>query len=352
MPAPRILGYVLHFVGWRRWGVLFHNPVLENTFIFQAVALSTGAESRDVIVTALVFLALSMALFSFGYLLNDAVDRERDAPHRSDNAFAGHPSSWTAATVVGLAMAANVPAVAWFCTRQPAFGALWGAWLVTAFAYSMPGLYLKARGWWGLVDVALALRTLPIAMALVALRAPLDLVAALALAYVTLRGLSADMAHQILHAAEDGANAVATLGVRMGPDRASRLLQWLLRLERFALLAMAVVLAVRLGGASAWAMAALCANLIALAVLVGHAERRILARQADPPNPHSADYRPKDVFYLLHKSYPKLLLPAALTVPLAATDAAWLLLLAPPVLVYRAFSPRKILNALRIRPEP
>lgn len=325
-----------------------HNPVLENAFVLYVLALLVGMPLGVFAPDYAIFLALSLALLSFGYLLNDAVDRDRDAAFRFDNPFRDHTPR-QALAVVAVAFLCQVPPVLAFRLR-PGFVPLWLAWLATAVLYSLPSVYLKGRGWVGLVDVTLALRTLPAAMAMAVFPVPAEPGLALMLCYVTLRGMGADLAHQVLHLPEDGANQVGTLAVQLGSERATALLEVVLRAERLLLLAVAAWLPLRFGGqASALGAAALWAHLACVLALTVYAEAYVFGGLS--PNPHRAGCH-KDVFYLLHKSHPKLVLPALVVIVLSAANPWWLLVLLPQLVLYRAFSVRRILGGLRIRPTP
>jgi hypothetical protein len=347
LSPPRAAGWP-RFVRWRQWGVLRLNPVFENTFVFFFVFLVDRARLSAVYIDLGLFLLLVLTMSSYGFLLNDAVDSERDVRHGNDNAFAGMSAARSTLVVI-LVLAANIPLVLRFAD-VPYFTVTWVVWCAVATAYSVPGLYLKGRGLIGLIAVALAMRTLPTLLILEAFDQTPDPGWLVVTAYVSLRGFTADLAHQLHDFDEDRADGIATFAIRRGFEPTFTLLDQVLRAERYALVVCCAWMLwhVTVAAQSAVIGAGNAAFLVTTVVLVVYAERHI--RRTRHVNPHQPVYPAKDVFYLLHKTFPKVILSLYLAVLLVASDPYWAAIVVLLVLYTRVFSFSRLRAALRLKP--
>lgn len=347
MTPPRAMGWP-RFLTWRQWGVLRLNPVFENTFVFSYVFLVERTPFSAVYIDLGLFVLLVLTMSSYGFLLNDAVDCERDVRHGDENAFAGM-SAARSALVVALALACNIPLVLRFAA-VPYFTVTWIVWCAVATAYSFPAVYLKGRGLSGLIAVVLAMRTLPTLLILEAFDPTPDWGWLPVAAYVSLRGVTADLAHQLHDFDEDRADGIATFAIRRGFEPTFTLLDVLLRIERYLLV---ICCAWMLWGVAAASQSAviLAGNvglLAAALLLVVYAERQL--RGTRHVNPHQPVYPVKDVFYLLHKTFPKIVLSLYLAALLVLQDPYWVSTFVLLGLYTRAFSFSRLRAALRLRP--
>ncbi|MGE0142084.1 MAG: UbiA family prenyltransferase [Planctomycetota bacterium] len=336
------------FVTWRHWGVLYLNPVFENTFVFFHAFLDGPSRLGDVGFDLWLFILLAMCMSSYGFLLNDAVDCERDLGHGDENVFAGL-SPRTSTLIVTCSLLVNVPLLIWF-RAVPNFLFTWIAWFLVTTAYSLPKPYLKGRGLTGLVAVMLAMRTLPTLLVLQAFDATPDPGWLILLVYVSLRGFTGDLAHQLHDLHEDSADGIETYVVRRGADASATLLDRSLEWERYALL-LATGWMFWQPVESSGSTALLILHGAALALLLGlvlFANHQI--RRTPHIDPHGPVYPHKDVFYLLHKTFPKVALSMYLALLLAVRDPHWWIVFFVLALYVRAFSWSRMRAALRLRP--
>lgn len=348
MSPARSAGW-LRFLAWRQWGVLYLNPVFENTFVFFYVFLIEHTPFSEVYGQLGLFIALILAMSSYGFLLNDAVDCERDLGHGDDNVFAGlSPARSTA--VVLLALACNIPLLVHFADL-PYFTVTWILWFAVTTVYSLPVLYVKGRGLTGLIAVTLAMRTLPTLLILEAFDPTPDLAWILMVAYVSVRGFTGDLAHQLHDFDEDRVDHISTFAIRWGFDRSFTLLDRSLELERYALLICCGWLLWTVHGVdrSPVILAFDGIILMSTAMLVVYANRQI--RRTPHIDPHQPVYPQKDVFYLLHKTFPKVLLSLYLAALLVLADPYWSAVVALLAIHFRVFSLSRLRAALRIKPK-
>ena len=348
-----LMKQLLHFVSWRNWGVIRTNPVLENTFVFWYLFLDQNQPFLSVVIELAQFLGLIFFMASYGFLLNDAVDCKRDLGHGIDNVFRGCSPSATSGVVL-VALACTLPFVVRISADHALFLPIWLFWLLCTSLYSLPSVYLKGRGLVGLVAVALALRTLPIALVLVIFRPQPDGGWLIILAYLTLRGLSGDLSHQLTDYAADLADNLGTYVVRIGRERARRLLDRILAVERIGLLLICAWVAttlIRHTEPSAVIIAAHIGFVAVIGILNVYAWG-VRHQGALGYDPHAPVYPVKDVYYLLHKSIPKIVLPLYLLALLILEDWRYLALFAPLALYFRLYSWSRLVNAIRLRPEP
>lgn len=351
MPKNEILRHILHFASWRKWGILNSNPLLENAYLFFYLWLVSEKSMPDFSSVFFSVIILSFCMFSFGYLLNDAADVKHDEGFRNYNVFQGYSSVWLWLVPV-IALLSNILVLGIFFHDEPGIILLWFLWLIPATGYSLPGIYLKGCGISGLVTVAAALRTLPLLLVFTAFNDGFHPGWIIILSYITLRGLSADLAHQILEYDEDKANGITTYAVKKGMDKSSSLLWKILRYERFALLCSVVWMIFDLVSDKSSGTVQLWLTIPFLAISAGLIiySEYILKKGFQPKNPHCREYGGKDIYYLLHKSYPKVILTMFFIFICVLKDIRFLFFAALFGWYFNLFSMNKIRSSLRIKP--
>ncbi len=243
-----LIHHLYHFASWRKWGILYANPILKNSYIFFYMQLIATKEFAVFLIDTTLFILLTFAIFSYGYLLNDAADREKDAQHRTTNTFQYY-SKKQSSTIVLLSTLPLALFGCYFHTYSAFFTPALIFWFILATGYSLPYIYLKGRGGWGLITVVLALRTIPGLLLLLTYDYTRDYFGSmLILVYLSLRGTGADLAHQILHHDEDTKNHDSTFSVRYGLEKSKKLLFKVLRVERFTLFILIVWMSITISG--------------------------------------------------------------------------------------------------------
>ena len=321
---------VWSLLSWRHWGLIRYNSIWQNAALLFYVGLArqmfTAAYLRDV----LLFLLFSLTGTAYGYLVNDLADVELDRRAGKPNVF--HGMSRARATLVvaftlGLVLLCGLP----FASR-PGFAPLFLLWALLATFYSLPPIRLKERGGVGLAATILAQQPLPALLALAAL-GYLDAWGGwVFIAYITLRGISSDVGHQMRDRARDLAAGATTFAVRKGHAAIARLYGLSLELETIFLGAVLVALMadlppIALGGwsvALAWPL--LLTYLALLPVILGRAWVRLNRGEWVDPYDESPEGPPRDLLHLIHHPFPTVLLPLYL--------AAWLTIFYWPNLVF------------------
>ena len=301
------------FLTWRHWGLIRYNSTWQNVAALFYVGLARQWFGLDFIRDLALFLLFSLTGTAYGYLVNDLADVELDRRAGKSNAFHG-----TSRTQKGLVMAA-VSGMMVVCglpfVRQPDFVPLWIAWVLAATFYSLPPLRLKERGALGLAATIAAQQPLPAALAFAALGHLRTWGALAFIAYITLRGISSDVGHQMRDRARDETAGANTFAVRRGHAAIARLYGLGLELESLLLGAILVVLMVdlplihlgRWSIALAWPLLIVYLGLLPLTI--GRAWRRLERGEWVDPYDESPQGPPRDLLHLIHHPFPTVLLP-------------------------------------------
>jgi 4-hydroxybenzoate polyprenyltransferase len=302
-----------NFITWRHWGLVRYNSTWQNIAALFYVGLAQQWFGLDFMRDVALFLLFSLTGTAYGYLVNDLADVELDRQAGKPNAFHGMSRArggLVVAAVLGIMILCGLPFV-----RQAGFAPLWIIWVLTATSYSLPPLRLKERGALGLIATIAAQQPLPAAMSFAALGHPHAGGALVFIAYITLRGVSSDVGHQMRDRERDEAAGANTFAVRRGRAAIARLYGLSLELE--SLLLGAVLLALmldlpplRLGGwslAPAWPL--LLAYLALLPLTAGRAWRRLERGEWVDPYDESPQGPPRDLLHLVHHPFPTVLLP-------------------------------------------
>jgi 4-hydroxybenzoate polyprenyltransferase len=198
----------------REWGVIRFNSVLQNIFLLFFIGLSSQLYSVSFISTVFLFLLLSFSGTTYGYLINDYADLDLDRRAGKPNAFINMRRSWASVLVITILMITILLSLAFI--DRPGFFPVFIVWLFFATFYSLPPIRLKERGVVGLSATILAEYPLPMVLALVVFGA-LELWGAwIVVIYITFRGISAGIGHQMRDREYDEVGGATTLAARVG----------------------------------------------------------------------------------------------------------------------------------------
>jgi len=309
---------------WRSWGLIRYNSVWQNVAALFYVGLARQWSGLDYIRDVLLFLIFSLTGTAYGYLINDLADVELDRRAGKPNVFHGlrrGRAIGVTAIAFGVMVVCGLPFAA-----RPDFLPLWIAWALTATFYSLPPVRLKERGAVGLVATILAQQPLPAALAFAALGYLCTWGALVFIAYITLRGISSDVGHQMRDRARDEVAGATTFAVRHGHTAIARLYGLSLEVETLLLGAVLIVLLVDappfvLG---AWAVSPVWPLLIAYLALLpftlGRAWMRLNRGEWIDPYDESPEGPPRDLLHLIHHPFPTVLLPLYLALWLTVLD--------------------------------
>lgn len=334
---------LLTFLAWRGWGLIRYNSIWQNVAALFYVGLARQWFALDYIRDVGVFLVFSLTGTAYGYLVNDLADVELDRRAGKTNVF--HGMSRTKAVVVvagvfGVMVACGLP-----FAHRPDFLPLWIIWALVATFYSLPPVRLKERGALGLVATILAQQPIPAAMAFAALGHLRTWGALAFIAYITLRGISSDVGHQMRDRERDEIAGATTFAVRRGHVVIARIYGLSLELEVLLLGAVLGVLMVDVppvhvgdwSVALAWPL--LIAYLVLLPFTLGRAWVRLGRGEWVDPYDESPAGPPRDLLHLIHHPFPTVLLPLYLAVWLTVYYWPDIVFVVGLVLLYRLYDP-------------
>ncbi|RLC83927.1 MAG: hypothetical protein DRJ03_15710, partial [Chloroflexi bacterium] len=259
---------LLTFLTWRSWGLIRYNSIWQNVAALFYIGLARRWFGLDYIYDVALFLVFSLTGTAYGYLVNDLADVELDRRAGKTNVF--HEMSRAKAVLVvmvvfGVMVVCGLPFI-----RRLGFLPLWIAWFLAATFYSLPPVRLKERGALGLAATILAQQPIPAAMAFAAL-GHLRAWGALAfVAYITLRGVSSDVGHQMRDRERDEAAGATTFAVRRGHRVIARIYGLSLELETLVLGIVLLVLLIDLPAVAigAWLVSPMWPLIIAYLALL------------------------------------------------------------------------------------
>jgi 4-hydroxybenzoate polyprenyltransferase len=344
---------LLTFLAWRGWGLIRYNSIWQNVAALFYVGLARQWFALDYIRDVGVFLVFSLTGTAYGYLVNDLADVELDRRAGKTNVF--HGMSRTKAVVVvagvfGVMVACGLP-----FAHRPDFLPLWITWALVATFYSLPPVRLKERGALGLVATILAQQPIPAAMAFAALGHLRTWGALAFIAYITLRGISSDVGHQMRDRERDEIAGATTFAVRRGHVAIARIYGLSLELEVLLLGAALGVLMVDVppvhvgdwSVALAWPL--LIAYLVLLPFTLGRAWVRLGRGEWVDPYDESPAGPPRDLLHLIHHPFPTVLLPLYLAVWLTVYYWPDVVFVVGLVLLYRLYDPGRWAGAWPVR---
>lgn len=335
----------IQFIAWRSWGLIRYDSVWQNVSALFYVGLARQWSSFDYIRDVLLFLVFSLTGTAYGYLINDLADVKLDARAGKPNVFHGISRSRSigvTAAACGAMIVCGIPFV-----HRPDFLPLWIVWALLATFYSLPPVRLKERGAVGLVATILAQQPLPAALAFAALGYLRTWGALLFIAYITLRGISSDVGHQMRDRVRDEAAGATTFAVRRGHAAVARLYGLSLELEVLLLGAVIVVLLVDTPSLAvgAWAVSPawplLITYLALLPFTLGRAWTRLNCGEWIDPYDESPAGPPRDLLHLIHHPFPTVLLPLYLAFWLTVRDWPNVVFIIGLGLLYGLYDPRR-----------
>lgn len=343
--TTRIQSSALKLIAWRSWGLIRYNSVWQNVAALFYIGLARQWSGLDYIRDVLLFLVFSLTGTAYGYLINDLADVELDRRAGKPNVFHGMSRARSAGVMAaagGTMIVCGLPFV-----RQPDFLPLWIVWALMATFYSLPPVRLKERGAVGLVATILAQQPLPAALAFAALGYLRTWGALVFIAYITLRGISSDVGHQMRDRTRDEAAGATTFAVRRGHAAIARLYGLSLELETLLLGVVLVMLLVDTPpfALGAWPIPPILPLLIAylalLPLAIGRAWMRLSRGEWVDPYDESPEGPPRDSLHLIHHPFPTVLLPFYLALWLTVRDWPNVVFIVGLGLLYGLYDPRR-----------
>ncbi|MBN1217456.1 MAG: UbiA family prenyltransferase [Anaerolineae bacterium] len=345
-------------LSWRNWGIIRYNSIWQNISSLFYIALTEQLFNLAFIGQVGLFFLFSTMMTGYGYLINDLADIELDRRHGKPNVF--HSMGRDRAIVTVLVVLAvgfffGLP----FINRR-GFALVWLLWIGAATFYSLPPFRLKERGLAGLVATIAAQQTLPIALLFTAFGELMSWGALIFILFVTVRGISSDVSHQMRDWSNDTNTGTTTFAVRYGYGAVQTVYAISLEVERLVLGGVMLLLLWGLppvtlplwnwSVALAWPLMLLYVPLFLLTVgRSWRALRQGRLAQEDPYN-EERQVRIRDALHVIHHPLPSVLMPLYL--------AGWLTLFYWPNLIfllilsllYGLYSPERWLNIWPLRP--
>jgi 4-hydroxybenzoate polyprenyltransferase len=300
---------VFRFIRWSDWGP-GKIPVLCTVLFY--VGLSRHQVSAAFVLDCALFVIFAILHSALGYVANDWGDRELDALHGKPNAFAGLTSAQGRAAFAGLLILAVLSGLS-FVGRSPVL-LLWALWGFFALAYSLKPLRLKERGAWGLGFSFLAQWSLPVFLVFAALKrfGGWDMI--VFATAITISGATLEIAHQRWDRTRDMTTETHTLGSRLSASRLDRLYTVAILLDRTALGAILIAMALKLAPVPvrSWSLSPALPLLGVYVMLFAAAlyEMILAARNGMLLDPYYSSQR--TAAKLLHETMPNLVMPAYL----------------------------------------
>jgi len=331
--------FIQKYFGWRNWAVFQYNSILENLFVFFYIAFRIPDHSAFFLLKIFLFIFFSLFSTTYGYLINDLADVELDRIHGKANTFAD-VSSLKAAAVTGFFfLLSTVFAFPFWLNRW--FLILWASWFLISSFYSLPPLRLKERGKLGLLLVVSAQRLLPVLLVFSAFNFSYGWEIAGISFYVFLRGLSSDINHQLIDYQNDLKTRTKTFAVTTGHETVQKIFRWVLELEKiFLFLILAFFLTIlHPRFLLAYYITAFLSVFYLIAYLSSH---YLLWKRKIPVDVNPFQTNGKNIFQLLHHSYPSVILPLGLNVAILPLNWFYILLLLFQMALRRLFSIRVV----------
>ena len=237
----RFLKNLAAFVRWRDWGP-GKVPVFCIGLFYAGLAngQTSGLFCIDV-VKFLFFITLQSAL---GYVLNNWSDRHLDELHGKENSFRQLTHAQGVAAIGVLFFLACLSVLP-FIERKNVLW-LWMALMFLSYAYSMKPLRLKERGFAGLIAATLAQWPVPIMLTFAAMNrfGGWDMV--IFVLALTMSGATLEVAHQRSDRMRDLSTQTKTFAARMPEGKLDRLFLSLLLLDKLAIGALLITIAMGL----------------------------------------------------------------------------------------------------------
>ncbi|NIV13306.1 MAG: hypothetical protein GWN62_19085, partial [Aliifodinibius sp.] len=286
-----------------------------------------------------IFYVFSIFSTSFGYLLNDLSDRKLDRGHGKPNTFQNDTLSYAISVVAICFLLSTCLAIPFF--NRQFFLILWGIWVISVVAYSLPPFRFKQRGLIGLLIVVFAQRVLPTLIVFSAFNYNNFTDIWLFTLYIFLRGLSSDINHQIEDLGRDAETKINTFAVNVGHKKIKRLFSWVLEAEKILLL----ILVLRIGTvihqtypSAAWfAWLFLGVYYLPLYGISFYKQVRGEAR-----NPFL--YGEKNIFQVIHHPFPSIFIPVVFCLFLSQFNSFYVFVLAGFMVNKKLYKREVLLN--------
>ncbi len=300
------MSFLKIILGWRNWSVFTYNSFIEHIFVVLYIALSQRNDSNLFLFNIFMFYGFSVFSTSFGYLINDAADKELDARQGKSNAFEGLSRGQATLTVLFVLVIAALFALPFYSNFL--FTGLWLTWIMMTSAYSVKPVRLKERGALGLFVVVLAQRVLPVLLVFMAFGYTNWLDVVVITFYIFLRGLVSDINHQLEDYHLDHQTATRTFAVTTGEKRTKALFYFVLELERFLLPVVLILMGLHLNRFGNVVWRPFWLMIIPSVALYFYSLFRLYKK--DDQNPFIPGR--KNVFQFLHHPFPGIILPGFL----------------------------------------
>jgi len=305
------MGRLLALLGWRSWGVVRYNSVLQNAMALFYLALAYRQFSWSFLGSVGLFTLLSLSATAYGYLINDWADRQLDQEHGKSNVLAQVRPA-VALTIVTMVGGISVAMSTLFWAR-PGFLLTFAVWFSLATFYSLPPLRLKVRGGMGLAATILAQQTMPALMVFAAFGRLWRWETLIFVLYVTCRGATSDIAHQMRDRGNDENTDTRTVAVRRGHKWIASAYAWALEAEKLMLGIVMLFLVLRLPAVPGFALRPawllLVFYLLLYAVTAGRTWSQIRrGRLIDPHDPYR-QATTRDAYQMIHHSFPSVAAP-------------------------------------------
>ena len=307
----RFLDDIARFIRWRDWGP-GKIPVLCTVLLY--VGLANRQVSAAFTLDFVLFIVFATIHSALGYVVNDWGDRELDALHGKPNAFASLTHAQGIMALVALlvlALLSGLPFV-----RRPMVFSLWVGWAFFALGYSLRPLRLKERGAWGLTVAFVAQWSLPILLAFAALERFGGWDMWFFTIAFTVSGAALEIGHQRFDRVLDLSTRTGTLGSRISAVKLDSLYAAALFLDKIALGALLITVAVGLAPVivGSWSLSPALPLLGTYAVLFTAALYETIwsSRRGELLDPYYSSRR--SAAKLVHETLPNLIVPIYLMI--------------------------------------
>lgn len=314
---------IAQFIRWRDWGPCKVTILCSLGFY---VANTFRLPFLQFVTPFFLFLLFASAQSALGFVLNEWGDRRLDLQQEKPNVFnnpdlpRGLPHLLF---TIAIAILTGIP------FRQiPGFLLLWGLWVLSATAYSIPPLRFKERGKYGLIISFFAQWTLPVLLVFTVFdrfNHPDMWLFALAL---TISGATLEIAHQRFDRERDSAAHAQTFAAGISNSRIDCTYAYAVVLDKIAIGVVAALVVLSLITSRAW-WAYLAAAITALAYLIlfsmtiAGALRAL--RGGEIQDPYYAGQR--TFASLLHETLPNFLFPTVLILSATIVNPLYCILL-------------------------
>lgn len=347
-----MIKYIKRYLGFRDWGIFRYNTVIQNSSIFFYIALVQQNYSIIFIEKVLLFFVFSLSLVAYGYLINDFADVDLDKKAGKINVFLGvsHRKALLIITIIFLFMI--VSGISFLKNRS--FFILWFLWFLLTTFYSSPPLRLKERGLMGLIATILGQQPLPAILMFSAMNYLFGWDVLIFIIYITLRGISADVGHQMRDRQHDVSAGASTFAVQKGDIAISRLYGISLEFEKILLGLVLFIFLIKIPTIKLWnyslnpTLPLFLLYILLLSLTIGRAYNKLKHQDYLDPYDESIDGPPRDFMQLIHHGFPSIIIPFYLAFCLTLYSWPNIIFLVTLVLVYQMYQPSRWIKSLPV----